>query len=286
MTLKRFSPAVSAEQLSAAIRADGCAIVEGLAAQSLMNQTAQELEPYLQRTPTGSGSFVGQRTRRTSRLIAKSEGCRKLITDPLILTATAQLFAGECYDFQIHATHVSRVDPGEKAQSLHRDDGVFPFRHPSPPSHINTIWALDDFTAENGATRIVLGSHLWDDVRRPEESQCVRAEMPRGSVLIFDAATYHAAAENRSRASRTAVILGYSLGWLRQEENQFLAVPPKLARTLPRRLQELVGYKNHGYLGHFEGSSPSVALQDFVPDVLPAQDLYTPELEQIQLRRR
>lgn len=284
--IPRFNSNASVESVTKAVQDQGCAIIERLVSTSLMDAIAAELNPYLDQVAPSSGSFAGRKTRRTSRLVVKSPSSRELLLHPLVLGAVGELLAGECYDFQLHATHASRIEPDETAQSLHRDDGVFPFRHPSPPSHVNTIWAMTDFTEENGATHVVAGSHLWDDLRRPQAEECTRAVMPKGSLLLFDAATFHGGGANCSAASRTGVIFGYSLGWLRQEENQFLAVPRELVRTLPKRLRELLGYKNHGFLGHFELNPPELALQDSVPDVLPAQDLYTPELEALQVRRR
>jgi ectoine hydroxylase-related dioxygenase (phytanoyl-CoA dioxygenase family) len=229
---------------------------------------------------------MGRRTRRTGRLIAKSAGCQKLVLHPIVLSALEQAFRGGCYDFQLHGTSATCIDPGESAQSLHRDDSLFPFRHPCPPSSFVGIWAIDDFQKDNGATRLIPGSHRWNDETKPEEDQCLFAEMPKGSVLLFDAALHHGGGANVSTQTRTGVIISYSLGWLRQEENQYLAVPPALARTLPPRLRELVGYKNHGFLGHFELGSPERALADLVSDVYPAQDLYTAELEAQAGRRR
>ncbi len=272
--------------LADALREAGVAVVEGLLSPGQVAQIDDELEPYLKRAPRGQGTFVGLRTRRTSRLVAKSRTCRRLIVNPLVLSTIEQVFHGECYDFQLHGTQASKVESGERAQSLHRDDGVFPFRHPCPPAVINAIWALDDFRADNGATRVIVGSHHWDDERRPVETQSIPVNMTQGSVLLFDSAVYHGAGANTSGHSRTGLIIGYSLGWLRQEENPILAVPPALARTLPRRLRELAGYRNHGYLGSFEGCSPERALADFVADVLPAEDLYTSELEGTTIRRR
>lgn len=110
--------------------------------------------------------------------------------------------------------------------------------------------------------------------------------MSRGSLLLFDTALYHGGGANRSTETRFAALFAYSLGWLRQLENQYLAVPPELARQLPEDLRDLIGYRSHGYLGSFESQSPSVALRLEVPAVLPAQDLYTRELQSRRLVRR
>lgn len=275
-TVPRLCRNATSLEVTRAVHASGCAVIEDLVPAATMQAVADELDAALNRVPYCEGSFTGRRTKRVARLVARSATCRGLLMHELVLESVGALLAGECYDFQVHATSAVRIDPGEHAQSLHRDDGVYPFRHPTRPCHINTIWAVDDFTASNGATRVVPGSHAFDDTTKPAASSAQPVEMRRGSVLVFDAALYHGGGANVSNASRTAVILGYTLGWLRQEENQYLAVPPKLAATLPRRLQRLLGYTTHGFLGSFEGQDPAVALAPDIPDVLPFRDLYGP----------
>jgi len=285
-SVPRLSSAATHLEVASAVTQAGCAVIEALVAPAAMRAVARELDDALNRVPYCEGSFTGRRTKRVARLVARSPGCRELLMHELVLESVGALLAGECYEFQVHATSAVRIDPGERAQSLHRDDGVYPFRHPTRPCHINTIWAVDDFTRANGATRVVPGSHLFDDATKPAASDAQPVEMRQGSVLIFDAALYHGGGANESAGARTAVILGYTLGWLRQEENQYLAVPPALAATLPRRLQRLLGYTTHGFLGAFEGQDPVVALAPEIPDVLPFRDLYGPELEALQIRRR
>ena len=110
--------------------------------------------------------------------------------------------------------------------------------------------------------------------------------MPRGSVLIMDGALYHGGGANLSSGPRTAAILGYSLGWLRPSENPQLAVPPHIAKDLQAELQDLLGYRTHGFLGNFEGTQPKATFFDPVPEVLAAEDLYGAELEALRVRRR
>lgn len=283
--IPRFGANVSAAILAEAMRCHGCAIVERFMVEAAA-RARQELEPYLSRVPHGLGSFTGKRTRRTLRLIVKSPAVRDMIDNDLIQGTCARLFQGEAYHHQLHATEAVCIDPGEVAQSLHRDDGTYPFRHPCPPSVLNTIWALDDFTRDNGATRVIPGSHRWNDHRRALENETTPAIMPSGSVLLIDGGLVHGGGANQSSRSRTGLLLGYSLGWLRPAENPQLAVPPAQAKHLSKRLQDLLGYKTHGYLGNFEGTQASAAWLDPLPEVLPAEDLYGPELEALVVRRR
>jgi Phytanoyl-CoA dioxygenase (PhyH) len=283
--IPRFAADVTAIELTEALRTHGCAIVERLM-PSVAVRVRQELEPYLSRVPHGTGSFTGKRTRRTLRLVVKAPAVREMIDNDLIQATAARVFEGEAYHHQLHGTEAVCIDPGEAAQSLHRDDGTYPFRHPCPPSVINTIWALDDFTRDNGATRVIPRSHRWSDEFTPLEAHTLPATMPSGSVLFIDGALVHGGGANRSPLSRRAVLISYSLAWLRPAENPQLAVPPAQAKQLSKRLQDLLGYKTHGFLGTFEGTQASASWLDPVPDVLPAEDLYGPELEALRVRRR
>ena len=114
------------------------------------------------------------------------------------------------------------------------------------------MWAVTDFTAENGGTLLVPGSHRWPKGRRATEEEIVSAEMEAGSVLIWLGGTLHGAGANVSDDWRYGIILTYSLGWLRQEENQALAVPDEVARRLPRDLLDMIGHTMNGSLGFSE----------------------------------
>ena len=286
MSFPEHERRATVSEVVGALREHGGVVVRGLVDDALLCRIDAELRPLLERVPYAEGSFTGRHTRRTARLIAKSPASRELAQHPLVLGAASALFSGGCYDFQLASTSAIQIDPGQQAQTLHRDDNVYPFKHPGPPSVMVAIWAIDAFTADNGATRVVPGSHLWDDVQKPREDDARTVVMPRGSVLLFDGALFHGGGENRSDRSRLGCLFGYNLGWLRQLENQYLAVPPALARSLPATLQRLIGYRAHGFLGSFENQDPSVALSDDVPDVLPSHDLYTAELEARPMQRR
>ena len=274
----RLGPNATPDQVVTCMREFGYVIIEGLAPETT-RQAEQELAPYFERAPLGTGAFTGERTQRVARLIARSLASRELAVHPIVLETVRQLFAGQCYHAQIANTQAIRVHPGAAAQGLHRDDNVFPFQHPRPPSVVFGMWALSDFEASNGATRLIPGSHRWSDLEEAEENLTVAAQMPAGSVVLWEGATYHGAGANRSAQIRTGALIGYSLGWLRQYENQYLAVPPEMARTLSPQLQELLGYKNHGYLGTYEGVDAREVLTLSEGELPAPVDLFTPELE-------
>ena len=170
-----------------------------------------------------------------------------------------------CERYQLHLTQIIRLRPGQGAQAIHRDRWAWGTHLAHVEPQLNTIWALTDFTAENGATRVVPGSTGWPDDRAPVEDEITQAEMKAGSVLVYTGAVFHGGGDNTSNEDRIGLNITYSLGWLRQEENQYLSTPPELAKSLPRELQELIGYAMGQYaLGYYSppgkpGTGPNIA---------------------------
>jgi ectoine hydroxylase-related dioxygenase (phytanoyl-CoA dioxygenase family) len=180
--------------------------------------------------------------------------CRELIMHPTVLAAVGAILS-KATSFQLHLTQIIGIEPGEPEQPIHRDQWAFDF-FPFPTGYevqCNTIWALSDFTAANGATRVIPGSHRLADRLTFTEPDSEPATMPAGSVLFYTGALYHGAGANRSNETRTGVNITYAVSWLRQEENQYLAVPFDVARTLPDELLRLIGYARGAYaLGYVD----------------------------------
>ena len=151
------------------------------------------------------------------------------------------------------------IGPDEQAQPVHADDQLIPLTRPHIPIICNTMWAITDFTEENGATRLVPGSHLFDEPPNPlERYETIPAEMPKGSVLVWVGSLWHGGGANRTDARRVGIAMNYCAGYIRQQENQQLGVPPALVKTFPRRLQELVGYSVYnGLVGHIDKQHPA-----------------------------
>ena len=187
-------------------------------------------------------------------LIARSETCRDLVMNPLVLSVAKKILA-HAATFQVHLTQVITIAPEAPAQPIHRDQWVFDFfKFPKGfEVQLNTIWAMTDFTAQNGATRVIPKSHLFDDGLKFEEKDAEPAEMSKGSALFYTGSVYHGGGANRSDTTRCGINLTYSLPWLRQEENQYLSVPFAIAATLPVELLRLMGYSYGGYaLGYVD----------------------------------
>jgi len=238
----------SPAEVAAVVGRVGAVVVDSVAPAALLDRIESELRPYLRATPTGPDDFSGSRTRRTGALIARSASCRELVMHPLAV-ATARAFLGHATNIQLHLTQAIAIGPGETAQPIHRDQWAFDF-FPFPQGYevqCNTIWALTDFTEENGATRVVPGSNAREDKLTfgPDDSE--PAEMSRGSVLFYSGSVYHGGGANRSAGTRIGLNITYNVAWLRQEENQYLSVPREVARTLPTDLLRLMGYDRGAY---------------------------------------
>jgi ectoine hydroxylase-related dioxygenase (phytanoyl-CoA dioxygenase family) len=244
----------SPDEVSAAVGSDGAVIVDAVAPETLLERIETELRPFLNATPTGPDDFSGDRTRRTGSLIARSSSCRELVMHPLAL-GTARTFLGHATNMQLHLTQAIAIGPGETPQPIHRDQWAFDF-FPFPAGYevqCNTIWALTDFTEENGATRIVLGSNLLEDRLAFGPDDTEPATMTRGSVLFYSGSVYHGGGANNSDDTRIGLNITYNVAWLRQEENQYLSVPREVAETLPTDLLRLMGYDRGAYaLGYID----------------------------------
>lgn len=254
MPITHLSSEASPEAVSAAIGSDGAVIVDAVAPGALLEQIESELRPYLEATPTGPDDFSGDHTRRTGSLIARSPGCRELVMHPLALGA-ARSFLGHATTLQLHLTQAIAIGPGETSQPIHRDQWAFDF-FPFPAGYevqCNTIWALTDFTEENGATRIVPGSNHREDRLSFGPGDTEPATMTRGSVLFYSGSVYHGGGANNSAETRIGLNITYNVGWLRQEENQYLSVPREVAETLPVDLLRVMGYDRGAYaLGYID----------------------------------
>ena len=190
------------------------------------------MAPHFDETPNCTGDFYGHATKRVSSLIAKSTLCQHMAIHPVILAAMDEFLLKGCGQYQLNLTQAIQIGPGEPQQIMHPDDPLFPYVHPGYEAMINCMWAVDEFTAENGATNVVPGSHKWERVglipeRVPLPDEITQGVMPAGSVLIYFGSLLHCGGANRTAKPRTGVVLSYCQGWLRQSENQYLAVPSR-----------------------------------------------------------
>jgi ectoine hydroxylase-related dioxygenase (phytanoyl-CoA dioxygenase family) len=252
--MRTHSPDATPAALADALETDGWVIVEGVLSPDEVARAKEDFQRVLALTPTGRNDFEGWSTRRVYALFAKTRAFDAAAIHPLSLGVLDRVLGS----YQLSAPVGIQIGPGEKAQILHRDEAVYPLPRPHPPVVLNTMWPLDDFTDDNGATRFAIGSHLWPPGRVPDAStEMLTAVMPAGSVMFYLGNLWHGGGANRTERPRLGVILEYVVGWLRPQENHCLAVPRELVCTLPERLQELLGYNIHPpFLGYVDGQHP------------------------------
>ncbi|HVZ70115.1 MAG TPA: phytanoyl-CoA dioxygenase family protein [Rhizomicrobium sp.] len=269
-----FPANVEPDDASKALLEEGFLVVESALQPHILSCLEAELEPWFSRALTGEGMFLGRGTKRFSALFAKSAMTKLLAIDPLTLELADRVLraSGACETFEINLTQAIGIEPGEPAQILHRDEDIWPISHDREVM-LNAIWMLDDFTEENGATRLIPGSHKWPRTRHPEPGEAVYAEAPAGSLLVFLGSTLHGGGANRSRATRRGILLSYRVAWLAPTEKLLLSIPQDVVRTLPRRLQRLIGYQLHRpNLGWIECRDPIEWLDGKFRDIAPASD--------------
>lgn len=279
----------------AAMDKDGAAIVENALTSSDCDAIVTEMRPFLDATAPGH-EFTGFNTKRTGAVAARSPSSHKVLTHPAVLQVCDSVLGEQRlggnkvkfsydvasvaaptgpqdksrpkYPWQLHLTQIIDIGPGEKGQSIHRDKWAFLYDFQGSEPEISTMWALTDFTEANGATRVIPGSHLWDErelKRKLTIEDTTFAAMPKGSVLLYTGSTFHAGGANQTSERRVGLNVDYNLGFLRQEENQYLSNPPHLARNYSKELQRLVGYSRAGgALGYYaDTQAPSLALTGF-----------------------
>jgi ectoine hydroxylase-related dioxygenase (phytanoyl-CoA dioxygenase family) len=248
----------TAELVAGGLEADGYVIVEGFLGPAEVERAKSDLVRILVETPTGRNDFEGFSTQRVYALFAKTRTFDEVAVHPLVLGTLDRVLG----HYQLSAPVGIQIGPGEQAQVLHRDESVYPLPAPHPTVVVNSMWPLDDFTTSNGATRLVPGSHLWQPGRRPGPGDEVAvAEMPSGSAMFYLGNLWHGGGANETDRPRLGVILEYVAGWLRPQENHYLAVPRSVVRRLPERLQELLGYNIYPpFLGYVDGRHPRNAL--------------------------
>jgi len=232
---------------------DAGLIIDNFLSDQNLESIKNDLKPYLNVTRNGQDEFTGFETKRVGALMARSKTCQDLALDPLINQMADSFLGPHCESYQLHFTSAIQIGPGESSQILHRDRGVWGGYIPRKiETQFSTVWAINDFTKENGATQVVPGSHKWHKDRQPLPEEIAYAEMKAGSVFIYTGSVLHGGGANVTEQPRLGVFLHYAPSWLRQEENQYLSCPPEVAKDFSPELRSLIGYSKGGYvLGFF-----------------------------------
>lgn len=270
--LKHLNAEEGADAIVAELLTSGGVIIDNLLSPVLLAQINQEADPLLQRDGAEEtainpmiAAFYGDKVRHVSGLAGKSRRfADEVMCHPLYLELCDRILLPNCADYQLNLAHLMDRGPGSERQYIHRDELVWVhYREARPEIQVATIIALVDFTRDNGATCVVPGSHRWPKEREPLEEEISYAEMTAGSAVIYLGSTLHAGGANTSDHWRRGIHMSYCLGWLRTEENNVLAVPPRQAEKLSSRAQQLLGYGVHdaiddlgGYLGMVDMRNP------------------------------
>ena len=268
--LTRLPGNCSLEDICEVSDRDGGVIIEDWLPSGVVDSFNAELEPWLAaHAGTDSGTaasdeFLGLRTKRLQGLVTKAPTFVRIMTDERLVGYAEQVIGPISPVVILNNGEVIDIGPGESAQPLHRDDDAWNFARPGAPMIVNSIAALVDITPEIGGTLVVPGSHRWEPGRLPSSDEITCADMRAGSALFFRGDLLHAGGANVSTdRQRRALSTGFCAGWLRPVENSYTNVPPEIARSLPRRAQELLGYALYdassvggGYLGYHDMGDP------------------------------
>ena len=280
--IEHFNVTTDPDTIHAAIERDGAVIIDGLLSGDIVDRVNAEVEAELEAADPDADlfdpimkAFHGPQTKQVAGVAAISPTFAvDVMCHPLYLALCDRILLPNCARYQLNLGHLLQRGPGADEQVLHRDEAVWSdVPKPSPELQLASVIAFVDFTKENGATRLVPGSHKWPDrllspmeqilQGPPDPSRIAYAEMPAGSAVIYIGGTIHGGGSNTTDIPRRGAHLSYCLGWLRTEENNYLAVPPPVASKLPREAQELLGYAVHnsiprggGYLGMLRMQDP------------------------------
>ena len=242
--IRHIKSTESSQDILEELDARGAVIIDSLVPESVTSKIKDELRPYLDACPEGVNNFSGESTKRVGALMARSVSCRDLALNPLINELCSKFLEDFTDGYQLNFTQAIEISPSETNQPLHRDRGVWGgYLSRKIETQFSTVWAISSFSEANGATCVVPGSHKWDKDREATEKEVVFAEMSPGSVLLYGGSILHGGGANTTKnEKRLAVLIHYSLSWLRQEENQYLSCPPDVAAELSDDLRSLMGY--------------------------------------------
>ena len=240
---------------------DGYTIIENEFDRSTVDGIRETVEPLFVHE-SGRNAFEGFSTRRLYSPIDDTEVLDPVMEHPFALGLLDELFEP---NYLLSQLQVIDIAPGEDAQGIHVDDGFYPWPRPRPALGAATIVAIDDFTADNGATEVIPGSHTWDDHVPTDEEMATAtpAVMPAGSMLFFLGATWHGGGANSTDRSRMCVTAQYCRPWCRPQENFSLSVSTQRVARSSEHVQRLLGYSIHPpFMGFVRGMHPKRVLPE------------------------
>lgn len=272
--LVRVPPDADVDDVVEILERDGAIIIEDFVDDSVLTRLWTDLQPALDEAAYCDRWYDGLKTRRVCSLFARTAALTPVVTQRLYLGAAraimqrpVPMWIGRSRlemtpNIQISTTQVIQIHTGQGKQPLHRDDALHLRRHPGPTSRVQLMLAMGPFTAANGGTLIIPGSHHWDDERPPETELAIPTEMAPGSGLVWLGGVYHGGGRNDTPQPRTGMTIALDLANLRQEENQYLAVPVERVLDYPEEVRRLLGYDRcPPGVGWYEMDDPYVVLE-------------------------
>lgn len=231
----------------------GYVILTGLLNQRQRDNLRAEITPLLRQT--GRNSFEGHRTQRAYSVLEKTRVTDRLIDHPRVLAILDRVLLP---NYLLSQAQIINIQPGEDAQLLHPDDGIYPVARPRQELSVATVWAIDEFTDDNGATVVIPGSHRWPDGRTPVNADPHHsAVMSAGSCVLFLGTLWHGGGANRSAAPRLAVTAQYCQPWLRTQEAFTLSTGADVVREVSEDIRQMLGYSVHPpFVGMVDGMHP------------------------------
>ena len=264
-------------RILAALEDHGCVVVDDFFSAETMDRVLDDIgrlredaDPHRPHVNETIGWFFGDKTRHLTALVRHSKTLREEILVDLNLQKCCESILGpNCSGWQLNVAHFLDRGPNAAQQMWHRDHDVWIHLPKTFTVQLASMIALEDFTAENGATRLVPGSHRWENDRQPEPDEIQIAEMSKGAVALYVGGVMHAGGTNNTKAWRPGIHLSYTMGWLRTEENLCLSIPPSEAKDYSDEVLELIGYKYYdsideagGFLGLVDLLDPAELVRD------------------------
>jgi ectoine hydroxylase-related dioxygenase (phytanoyl-CoA dioxygenase family) len=243
-----------ADDAYASLAVDGYAILENVLTPEEVAGVRGELAPHLDTTDTGRDEFEGLSTQRVCALLAKSRVFDDIVSHSRVLPILERILGEGCL---LSAATAINIGPGETAQAMHYDESFYRMPKPRATFGVATMWAISDFTADNGATRLIPGSHRWPDDRPTADEPWIAADMRAGSVLLYTGTFVHSGGANITDRARLGLSIIYCKPWVRPQETMTLCVTPEMVAQTPERVRRLLGYDIvEKCLGHVNGMHP------------------------------
>lgn len=263
------------------LQESGVAVIRNALSASEQAALCNQLGPEFEETRFSQGLFYGQRTKRFGRVLSRAPATQALALHELAAGVAEAILGPHCQNIQLNLTQAIEIWPGSFAQVPHRDQDIWLGASRAGELMVNAMWALDDFTAENGATLVWPGSHRGDDALPTVPG--VAVEMPKGSLCLFLGSTLHGGGPNWSAQPRRGLVMSYCLGWLKPCENPWLSYPPEVARHFSPELAHLIGYRQDPpSLNHVDGRCPSALLKPNSPPAPFAEQLTEEQMSLIE----